>query len=473
MRAAALPPRRLEWGALALLAVVKLGLLAVFGPTWESDWTSYSDIADTILRERGWLTDAGLDRYAVPPTLFRSLGYPLVVAALRGLLGPSEAHLYLLVCLQIGVSLCATALVWRLAALLLASRWLALVVAFGQATGIGMLYDQSLLPDSLFASAFITLWAAPLIGLLRGSPASPPRLFGLGVLAACACLLRGNGLPFLVLLSPPLLLWLWRSRSVAAAAAWLGPVAAVVAAVMAWNVARTGEPVLSTGAQFVLIQAMVKAEARGHVMFDGDTVLDRTAREHLKEKSYAEVLDIVAALFTEHRVDALESARLHKALYLRSWLRHPGAMLQNTMENFDESIFFQVLNPLDNAFFYSRLVTGDRLFPGISKAWKQARGGDPVMAAALLATGLFRVVTYGLVIVLTIGGPVLLIRRWRILSGRDWAALYLWGLFFGYTLALCAIHIAARHMPAVAGAGLLAALYLGREAWRRRPYAPA
>ena len=49
---------QMEWIGLALLAAVKLGLLAVPGPLTESDWGSYSDFADIILHQRDWLTDA-------------------------------------------------------------------------------------------------------------------------------------------------------------------------------------------------------------------------------------------------------------------------------------------------------------------------------------------------------------------------------------------------------------------------------
>lgn len=460
---------RTEWGALFLLTALKLTLLSAYGPVWEPDWLSYSAFADTILRDDTWVTDAGIDRGAAPLTLFRSIGYPLTVAGLRLAFGPGEfAHL-VVVALQIALSLVATALVWRLAAAVLHSRWLALLAAFAHATGIGLLYDQSLLTDSLYASLFILGWTVPLIGLLREQPPKAIIVAGLGVALAYTCLLRGTGLAFLLaLILPPLAWWTLRWRRAWMIAVFLAPVMAVIATIMAWNHGRVGEWTMTTGAQYVMIQPLVKAAARGADVFDGDTVLDQVARAHLRRYDYGEVMDIVDALFNERGIGAVQSARLHKELYVRTWLRHPGAMLRNTVANFDESVIFQLFNPLDNAFFYSRLVTGDRIFPGVSKAWARGVQGDFAMAILLVLVIAARLVSYLLLAALVAGVGILAVRRWRAWTPHEAVVLWLGAMFMAYTVSLCALHMAARFMPAVAAAGTIAALFLVRWAWKAR-----
>jgi hypothetical protein len=455
-----------EWAALVLLVAVKLVLLGAFGPTWEPDWLSYSRFADIILHERAWLTDAGLTQSAVPLTLFRSMGYPLIVAAFRGVLGTGPVHLYGLVAAQIALSLLATCLLWRLAAVMLGSRRLALAVAFGHATGIGILYDQSLLSDSFYASLFVLGWSVPLIGLLEGRRPTVGGLAMLGVAMAYSCLLRGTGAPFLALILPPVLLWAWRHRAPAVVAVFMLPVVMTIGTVMAWNHMRTGAWTMTTGAQFVMIQPLVKAAARGNAMFDGESAIDQVARAHLREYEYGEVMEIVDALFYERQIDALTSARLHKAAYLDAWIRHPRAMVANALANFDESVVFQFFNPFDNAFVYSRQVTGTRVFPGTSKAWGRARQGDAGMIALLPFVVVARIASYVALAVLVVGGPLLLWRRWRRWSGPEAAALWLWAVYFGYTVSLCALHMVARFMPAVAGAGLLVAVLFSERAWK-------
>jgi hypothetical protein len=286
---------------------------------------------------------------------------------------------------------------------------------------------------------------------------------GLGALFAYACLLRGTGVAFTLMLFPPLALWTWRHRLVFRLAAFALPVVAVVGGDMAWNHARTGTYVMTTGAQYVFIQSLVKEAEQGYDMFDGDTPLDRVARGHLKTYAYKEVMEIVDALFRDEHLDALQSAALHKEVYLRAWRRHPGAMLAYTLHNFDKGVVFQFLDLLDNGSFYSRLVADRRLFPGIGKAWAAARQGSVGMMGLLVVAGFFRALSFALMAVLIVGGPLLLWRRRWGFSPIEAAVLWLWAVYFAYTLFLCAIYISIRFMPAVAGGGLIAALYLARR----------
>lgn len=464
------PTYAVELAALVGLIAVKIGLLTCFGPTWEPDWSSYNAFAEVILAGDNWLRDAGLDSGAVPLTIFRSIGYPLVVALFRKLLGTGELHLYAIVLVQIGFSVVATVAAWRLAMALLRCRAAAFLAAAGHASALTLLYDQSLLSDSLYNSLFILCWSVPLIAVVERWPARLGILAALGLLYGYSCLQRGTGLMFLPLVLVPVAAWAWRGSAgrnrAWAVVAFLAPMALIVGGDVAWNHARTGQWVMTTGAQYVLIQPMVKAAGRGHAVFDGDTPIDRLAAKHLRTYEYDEVAPIVDGLFTEYGLNAIQSADLHKQLFIRSWLRHPLAMLENTANNFNNSLVLQFFDPLDSAFYYSRLVTGERLFPGFGAAWKQVRGGDPLPLLAIAAVSLFRAVAYLSVAVLTIGGLRLALRGLQRLplSEAEWCALGLWGLFFAYTLALCAIHMVGRFLPAVLPAGLIGTLFFAQRA---------
>lgn len=454
--------------ALLALAALKFGLLAIFGPTYEPDWGGYSIIADLILNDTAWITDAGLSQASAPITLFRTIGYPAVVAFFRGMLGTGPAHLYAIIIVQIVASLAVTVLVWRLALALLKSRPLALLAAAGHALSIALLYDQSLLTDSLYNSLFIACWAIPMIGVVERRPAGWKTMALVGLLAGLSCIQRGTGLFFLVFVVPAIAAWIILGARgvtrIVVAAAFILPVAAFVGGTMAWNHARSGYWVISTGAQWVMIQPMFKAAARGHDVFDGDTPIDHLVRKYVKTYEYDEVGTVVNQLFMDYGMNAVDSAALHKQVYLRSWLRHPGAMLENTVNNFEESIIFQFFDVIDNASVYARMITGERLFAGTGKTWKAARQGDVGSMVMLVAVSVLRLVAYASVAVLAVGGLVLgarLVRR-RRLDQDEAAILGLWAIFFGYTILLCAIHMVARFLPAVLPAGLIGSLFFAQ-----------
>jgi hypothetical protein len=458
-------------GLLALI-VLKLSLLAAFGPSAEPDWNSYTAFADIILghstpQNADWLTNAGLAREALPLTIFRSIGYPLVVAAFRWLLGSGPAHLYAILIVQMALSLLATVVVWRLALVLLRSRPLALLAAGAHATAATLIYDQSLLSDSIFNSLFILGWAVPLLGLLRQNPPPLPHLAALGAALGYSCLERGNGLLFAPLLVLSVMVWIWRRPGLparlAGAALYLAPAVAMVGGDMAWNHARCGHWIMTTGAQNVLIQALIKAAGRGHDMFDGNTPIDALARQELRTFQYNEIHQIETRLFTDYHLDAVASARLHERVYLAAWRRHPGAMLENTVHNCDNTVIFQFFNPAENISQYMRVFVSHRPFQRFGQAWKALLGGDLQQGVWLLATPLCNVVSYAFFIILAVGGPWLALRllcRKRFSSPAQAAVLWLRLVFFAYTLVMCAIHLELRYEAAASAAGQIASLAL-------------
>ena len=106
--------RGLPLALLIVLAVAKIAGLYSYGPLLQPDSGDYIGYANTILTNSDWLHDGGMDVQAVPPTVFRSFGYPSLIAAAMLIAGDSGGSLYIVILLQIAVSLVATIMVYRL-----------------------------------------------------------------------------------------------------------------------------------------------------------------------------------------------------------------------------------------------------------------------------------------------------------------------------------------------------------------------
>ena len=282
---------RLPGILLLALALAKVSGLMFFGPMQQPDSISYLAYAHTILSDTGWLSNAGMNDYAVPQTVFRTFGYPALIAAAGLITGKSGAALYLVVAFQIIVSLFATAMVYRLGQTLLRNSTLALLAAAAHALSVTFTYDQHILTDSLFNALCVIGFSVPLIGFVQKRPPGPWLLLGLGLMLGYACLVRGIGIYVLVFFTPAYVAWFVVSHensvaSLRRAILLVLPLVVIIGGVMGWNTWRTGYTFYTTGSQYVLIQPLVKIEARGTKVFTGDTPLDKLAQKYLKTYEY-------------------------------------------------------------------------------------------------------------------------------------------------------------------------------------------
>ena len=214
----------------------------------------------------------------------------------------------------------------------------------------------------------------------------------------------------------------------------------------------------------VPIQSMVKAAGRGRNVFDGDTIIDKLARETFVTHSYAELLILSERLFSEYGVQAPDAAKIEMALYFRSWRHHPGAMLENGFNNFHQTIaynFFNIVDVMDETLV---IATERHLFPGAKVMWSKAREkGDIFSFVMIFVTGIGRIGSWLMLALFTFGIPVLVYHGWR----RDHAVapslqvLFSgWLLFWGYVLFLILLHWVTRFLPAVLPWGLIGSLYV-------------
>jgi hypothetical protein len=460
-----------------VLAIAKVMGLFAYGPLLQPDSGDYISYANLILSDSAWIHDGGMADQAVPQTVFRTFGYPLLIAAATLICGDSGSALVLVVVVQIAASLWATIVVYRLGLALLRHPALALLAAAGHALSVTFTYDQHILTDSLFNSLCVIGFSVPITGLLQKSTPRLRVLLGLGALLGLASLVRGIGIYVLVLILPSYGAWLWVTRD-----DWLKtgfrlvalalPLVVIIGGVMSWNNYRTGYVFFTTGAQYVMLQSLVIIEGRGTPMFDGDGPIDELAEKHVKNHVYNEAGKITGGLFNEYGIDAYHSAKMHTRRYLEALARHPGAMLYHGIRQYEGSLIYQFFGVMDSAQIYFKFAYQERPWPGTKDLWRRfIADGNPSDIVLLVALSAFRGIAWTAFALLLVGPPLLVGRALR--KPRSWtpelmAVAYCWCLYFAYSFGLSMIHMVDRFLPAVLAAGLMGSLFTAQQLTRIR-----
>ena len=323
----------------ASIAVLKLVLLVDLGPIWWNDTAYYVDYANRLLASADWLHNAGLWSAAIPHLLFNTVGYPMVLAAAMQTGG--SAWPYLVITLQFFMSFVAAWALYRTAIALGLKRWISLTCAAAYLLSLPILFDQSLLTDSLHASIFIVAVCLLATDIRRERALRFKVAAIAGLLLALAFLIR-EALQFLVIAVVPLLAV---SAWIAGRAAWwrsalacglvLLPLVVVVEAYQSWNYYRTGMRFVSTTAQFAIPFALETAAQSDPIVIAGDTLFDRIARENFTSNSdnFNRDVDRFDEAMFKAGYNAVDQSKLAYENYFMNWLRHPRAMLEILRSN--------------------------------------------------------------------------------------------------------------------------------------------
>ena len=70
----------LFFSTIIILLLAKVIMLMVSGPMAMPDTGAYHSFAETILSDRSWITNADLAGGVEPPTAYRMVGYPALIA---------------------------------------------------------------------------------------------------------------------------------------------------------------------------------------------------------------------------------------------------------------------------------------------------------------------------------------------------------------------------------------------------------
>ena len=345
--------------ALLLLLALKLGALIAFGPTIAPDSRDYIGYADQILS--GAFRHVDLASEAIPLTLYRPIGYPAVVAAAKTIAPAHWAEAVVL--FQFAVSLVATVMVYRLARCFGLGGWLSLGVAAAYATSLQFVLDQTIASDGLCAST-LTIAACMLAELaLRGTTPRPLMLLGAGALIAVSFLLR-DVIAYVALGLAPLAV-----ASVAGARGWLRRAAAFAlvfvpligsyVGYVEWNRSRVGAAVVTTVAQWSLLDPLVRASRYDPTFFSGDDPIAQTGRRVAKNFTLDESLEANKILHREFGWDAVRTAHEVTSAYLHAWIDHPGAMIRHALGFLSESQLHQAVRPTETVRDVLLWNTGD------------------------------------------------------------------------------------------------------------------
>ena len=434
-------PHAASWPGLLLVAVLAaipaVAALAIFGIIMSPDSPGYVAYAQQIIAGQVPSGAALLGESQSPISLFRTPGYPAVLAVLM-LLSPGEWRLAT-VLLQITAQAALAAGVYACALRLGTGQRLAFAAALLPCIGFAVVVQIAVLTDALYTALMA---GAVLLALQR-------RMLWAGLALAAAATLR-EATPVLAFFYLPLALTL-PARRLHAAAALLLPPLAVAAGLMAWNAARIGQPVLTTSRQTVMVQAVLPPLKRGLPIYDGPSDFDRIARETVGTGEYGMIDTLHLRLFHEAHMAAPDMAAAATARYWSAWQRFPAAMLTATFNNLRREFFAMPFQPVDTVGALMVYAGWPRpVFDRLNLLWVALRGGS-VSAGLFILLDVTTRLAGGALGLLAVASPLLL--RWR----RDVVAV--WIVCAGFFAVYLPVHIETRYLvPVVPLACLLAAL---------------
>jgi hypothetical protein len=322
-----------------------------------------------------------------PISLFRTAGYPALIAITQSLFGVTWKTL--LVLLQIIAHATLAVTVYRTAFLLRLSQFVAISAALLPSIGLGLVMQISLLTDAIYAAllGFAALWLVQ--ASQRCSRISPAAV---GIALAGAMLLREATMFIAVGFAPAV----WIASRPGSRLSWFGsaflPIIAVVAGMAGANYARSGYLVVTTSPQLVMVQAVLPLLKHGLPVFDGEDLYDRTARATLRGDDYAMIDELNRKLFLVGQT-APDMAEAATQRYLRAWWRFPGAMFIATIGRYRDHFLALAFYPpitLRYLAIYAGLPRPEFTVPG--RLWKKLTRGNLRAGGWLLIDVVMRVI---------------------------------------------------------------------------------
>lgn len=438
-----------------LVVLVRLAVLAAFGPVETPDSNRYIQQAECLLDRPGATFDVCRE------ATFKSAGYGFFLAAMMSVFG--EGWAWAAVIVQTLLSLLASAFLGRAMLALSGSPPLALAAFAMHNLAMPLNIDLWLLRDSLFAS-LVTIALSDC--LWRALERQRPRLAAallIGVLFGIASTLREQLLYYGVVFLPLLLLTVrperaGRSHAILALIALVAPTLLFQQGLRAWNASQWGVQAVSTNARTVMSQAVLEVAQKNPDLYDGGTALDKAARAHLVEYAYGEVVRMNQALRSAGLSDA-EISRMAIDKYRQAWQRYPLAMLQVVLARFFNKTPKRAFNPANGILMHKGYMQDSLYFSGT----KTLRLGLREGRAWPLALGLFNFLGEAISFALfVLAWASFLVSAARLLRRRGErrdaviAAAFL--CFAGTVLAHAMVHIEPRQVAGLMGIPLLLGL---------------
>lgn len=449
-------------GLFGVLIVLKGLALALYGPVMTPDSAGYVAFADIILTRTDWLATENLAVQGYPETSFRIIGYPALIALAKLLSG--ESWPWLIVIVQMAVSLIASGYIAALAKRLTGGVWLAGFAGICHAFGQTYVLDQCILTDSLNASLLLILAAHVGCAVLDRRRPGLGESMVLGAFVLGAFLLREAGSFFQYLYWPLLAYWglcsgLSVKRTALVVVLFALPMLLGTQAYKAWNEMRTGKAYITTAPQTGMYIPTLELARRGVPVVAEDPLLQgmEPFGPWASTTPLQNVSRITAHLMQRHGFDALDLARHGMARFKSYWLNYPLDMAAVTLSHVREKQAFLAFRPVESVSQLVFWATGRDPFPkkgaGRERLWQDGSYGGLVM---VMGRSVSRIVSAALTLAFVLGAPILFVRAMLAHRGNFRAyepgvvlMVLFWLMYFGYTIAYAMITLELRYLMPV------------------------
>jgi len=446
------------------------------GPLFSPDSAGYQAYADAILNDFTWLHDAGVDQSAIPLLVFRTAGYPLLIAAARLVAGLHWASV--LVAFQLIIAVPALLALYDLASRIFAEagRWWPAAVTALYGLSLPAAYHLSILTDSIYSSLFVLVTCRLAAAALdRRRP--PPRQLALwGVLLGLSIWIRPTGMFFAPLVLPLVVVAIWhgpwRSRAFAAAS-FVIPLTLLPVLYAGWNHHRTGHAVISTVGQtdyFFPILVIMGRHAPVELPDDGRVA--NAIRDVQPSFDYAGTVQLNERLHVADGLDcfAIERAAFEANAYVLR--HHPGIFALYLLRNLARNHARIIFDPTYVAERYHVMRTGGASILHTRAMLSRLIDHPAMTDVAIVPVLVFFSLLSGTATLLWATLPLLLWFRRRITDRAPAMALfYLWLLFWLVAIFYAAVRVEDRELMPVLP-GLILGVVWGTNVlgawWRQR-----
>jgi len=449
-----------------ILIALKLSVLLVLGPIHTPDSAGYAQFANLIVTTRDWMVNEHLDwdmslAGGEPKTIFRAIGYPLLLA-LAKTISPDNWD-WLIVFVQIPLSLVATVYVYRLAHQLTKSLYAALFIAFAQGSSQALLMDQCILTDSLNASLLLIMLCHVGLAILNNRRPSWLEAATLGGLVMIAFLLREAGTYLQILYWPIILYWAVRTmdnkmQAVALVVVFAIPMTIGIQGYKSWNEMRTGERFVTVGGSSAMFFPSIYLEQRGISIFADDPLLsDMGPLPNMSSTVGIIRRTVITHLLQAHDFNMVDIARYGMSNFLNIWLKHPVDMSILTLSHIREKQAMQAFMPIQSVDRTVTWATGQSAFPAKNQLWTNVKEHHRIDQLLMVAgRSISKIVSIVISAAFVFGVPIVMIRsfstaRFR-LSAYDPATVLMtlyWLVYLGYTFIYAMIHLEMRYLMPV------------------------
>jgi hypothetical protein len=456
-------------------AIIKMGVLLINGPSFDHDSATYIAYADAILDHGRAFGPLVWGAEAVPAFIHRFPGYPLILAGAK-LFSPAH-YAFVVVIFQSVLNGTATYLIFRVTERFLQSRAAALLVAGLYIFSESMVWDNSIMSDSIYASLF-NIVVFGLLGHLLGCwPLTLGRSAGLAALWGYSVLTRDSGLYFTVL---PIMLTI--AIAIRSEGQFVGRIShflvfavvtsGMLGAYVMLNRYRTGEAFFSITGLENWLRAVFDMARYGYAQpFTEDDMVSRTVRETTTDYGFQAQKHFVRTLHDRCQCTPTQEQSLVFAKYLWAIWHHPIAYLRVIFVNFRglDSVLadpvatinqlVQLGTPVRKAHYSTRILPD----PSFENVMMLAHHFSVITFIQLFVTTLSKTISTIAFSLVVFGIPIVILRKWHAseaIDDRLAATSLLWLAFMTVSLAFSMVHIEPRHVLPVLPAALVCVAYM-------------